>query len=253
MDLLKSIFSTSKLVRAAERRDGWKVYELLRTGYNDQKDKNRALKAALRKGDTNIAKTLRIYGAFLPQKKISKPRTAGVPDLGRAPEQRKAASSTEGTETSKGPSRAPHGPAFPSRHLPNFPLNPMRGPARGEPINDELLADAMTVVLCIYEEFVVWKRDIVKKDWPSYADKELEALLMACGAMKPNVPSGIDHHVDVAQVCSLARKYLRQISSDADAFQEFREAHLTLLGLTIDFCNTIGYGGLVQTTLDWYE
>lgn len=143
--------------------------------------------------------------------------------------------------------------AYPSKVLPNFPLTPMHDFVKGTPIMGKSLANVSMVGLCICEVFMVWKEEMVKDEWPEYADGELKALFSTYGLMQTNVPADISHDIDRDLVQELAWKYLKGIKSTPKAYEEFLEAHLTLLGLTIDFGNTIGYGGVLQTALHWYE
>ena len=66
---------------------------------------------------------------------------------------------------------------------------------------------------------------------------------------KKNAPS-FRPTVDSDAVYRLAGDYLDQIQEHPKAFRKFEKAELTLLGLTIDFGNTIGFWGLLQTVLD---
>lgn len=102
MTFWERLFPTSELVSAVEQGDGWKVLEVLRGGYDDQKEKNKALRVALRKGDTSIATSLQAYGAFSPRKMNKKLRTT-------APAPSKASGSTKPGDAPKRPIEATDG------------------------------------------------------------------------------------------------------------------------------------------------
>jgi hypothetical protein len=93
------------------------------------------------------------------------------------------------------------------------------------------------------------QRVSLRKGWPKYADGELEALERVLRKMLSK--AGAQYNVNVELVRKLARQYVERLINSREAHAKFMKAKWTIWHMSIDFANTIGYGGALDTALDW--
>ena len=132
--------------------------------------------------------------------------------------------------------------AGPSQVFPDFPLNPQDLFYKGGVMKDGYLLNIATIGLCICGEFETLRSEVSSQRWPSYADRELGALKRAYERMHANVPSGIRHSVNVAEVRRLARAYIERVKNSETVYAQFMGARVTLFNMSVDFANTIACG-----------
>jgi hypothetical protein len=156
------------------------------------------------------------------------------------------AKASPGTEPSTASANA--GRASASRVFPDVPLHPLNPTPVGSTIEGEYLGNIGAVGLAICNEFRSGKGRM-KRGWPDYADGELAALERTFRKMLRK--AGAQHNADVVLVRKLARQYVERLITSPEAHSKFMNAEWTCWHMSIDFANTIGYGGGIDTALDW--
>ena len=140
--------------------------------------------------------------------------------------------------------------SFSSKVFPGFPQHPLNRMPRGSVIDGQYLADIATVGSAIATALRGAKGRLTA-GWPEYADGELQALERIYARMAHK--AGIGPSIDSGFVRILASKYVSQLCQTADRQAEYLRGRLTNFSLSIDFANTIGYGGALKSALDFAE
>jgi hypothetical protein len=135
-----------------------------------------------------------------------------------------------------------------SRVFSGFPLTPLNPVPVGSRLEGAYLANIAAVGLAFCDEIRSGK-ERMKEGWPGYADGEIASLERVFQKMARK--AGTAHDVDIPVVRKLARQYVGQLIASREAHSRFMAAEWTNWHLIIDFANTIGYGGPIDTALDW--
>jgi len=136
-----------------------------------------------------------------------------------------------------------------SELFPELPLSNQYLFCMEEPIKDRNLANISEVGLSICANIKEWEISNSSK-WPSYAVSELEDLTSAFLRMKKAAPIEFRPIVDTDKISNMMNKYMLELKYNKAVFNKFFHKEYTLYYMIIDFGNTIGCGGTLQTALE---